>query len=185
MTSSQKDKSLLGSLRKLFSSIVMLHMQNLARPKRKGVAEGVPQNVMSSLSECIEKLAENAARDAGTAASLPAGTVGNSEVRDSAPLMPVSSPQMEVGRLSVFFRNAHRHSAVSLDAGDRLMQHTWEHIHASIRIAHQGDVKTARLHVELANNAFKEASRYLSPPVHERFAHDVTKVLREINAEPA
>lgn len=184
MASSQNDRSLLRILRRLYASIMMLYMKNLTRSNREQVAADMSLSIISPLSECVEKLAGNATRDMGVAASSRSGTVCNIDAHDPAPLMPVSSVDTGPDKLSVFFRNTHRHSAVSLDVGDRLMQHTWEHIHASIRIAHQGDVKTARLHAELANNAFKEATHYLSPPVYSRFAHEVTKALNEIKAQP-
>lgn len=185
MTSSTSNKSLLRILRKLYCSIMALYMKGLARSGREPVAAGAPMCIMSSFSESIENLAANAIRGTGDAASSRHGAPGNMGVRAPAPLMPASSPSTEAERLSMFFRNTHRHSAVSLDAGDRLMQHTWDHIHAAIRNAHQGDVKTARLHVELASSAFKEASHYLSSPVYASFAHDVTKTLNELNAQPA
>jgi hypothetical protein len=183
MSSSINNKSLLRSLRKLYCSITMIYMKSLARFNREHVAAGVPMCIMSSLSESIEKVAANAVTETGDAASSPPRAPGNIEVHTPAPLMPASAPGTEAEKLSMFFRNTHRHSAVSLDAGDRLMQHTWDHIHAAIRIAHQGDVNTARLHVELASSGFKEASHYLSPPVYASFAHDVTKALNELNAQ--
>ena len=184
MTPSTSNKSMLRILRKLYCSIIELYMKGLARTNREHVAAGAPMCIMSSLSDSIEKFAANATKETGDTASLRPGAPGNMGIRTHAPLIPASAPNTEAERLSMFFRNNHRHSAVSLDAGDRLMQHTWDHIHAAIRNAHQGDVKTARLHVELASSAFKEASHYLSSPVYASFAHDVTKTLDELNAQP-
>ena len=63
------------------------------------------------------------------------------------------------------------------------MQSTWEHLHASIRFARQGDVKTARLHADLTRNALNEAAHYLPEPVYSRFSEDVMKALKDIKGQ--
>ena len=100
------------------------------------------------------------------------------------PYSPEKTPSsgMGVGELSVHFRNSHIHSALFCDVGERLISSTWEHIDASLRTAREGDVKMAKLHIDLANNAFKEAARYLPAPLYASFSQDVKKALEQINS---
>jgi hypothetical protein len=63
------------------------------------------------------------------------------------------------------------------------MQSTWEHFHASIRLARQGDTEAAKLHAELTKNALNEAAHYLPEAVYSRFSKDVMKALDDINGQ--
>lgn len=188
MTSIQDDSDLLGVLRKLYTRIMTKYMNPHANAYHDGSVVAVPE-IMSALSECIDKLATNPSMTvtsiAGAQGGATAAAVAGSGALDHAPLFPVPSSGMGMGELSAHFRSTHKHSAFPSDTGERLMQTTWEHIFASIRAAHQLDLKTARLHVELANNAFKEAAHYVSVPVYAHFSQDVVQALREINSHQA
>lgn len=183
MTPSQNanETKLLSILRMLFSRIMTMHIKIMARFNREHVNACMTPGIVTPLCEYIDKVAANAADDKGDGANSQNGVAG-SNVSAHTASTPLSSSANGLGELSVYFRNNHKHSVVSLNAGDKLIQSTWEHIHASIRVAHQGDVKTARLHADLANNALKEAEHYLSAPVFSAFSQEVVKVLNEINA---
>ena len=79
-------------------------------------------------------------------------------------------------------KDTHKYSGVSLNTGEKLIQSTWEHFHASIRLAHQGDVKTAKMHAELTRNALIEAAHYLPEAVYSRFSREVLKALEDSRA---
>lgn len=187
MSSSQDDSSLLGALRRLYVSIMEKHMNARANAFRDfdGAAE-IPE-IMSALSECIDKLATNPTMTVQAAATVRIeaashNTQGNDTLHSGASF-PVPNSGVGMGELSVYFRNTHKHSAFPSDTGEKLIQATWEHIYSAVRAAHQVDVKTARLHVDLANSAFKEAAHYLPAPAYAHFSQDVMSALQEINRQ--
>lgn len=185
MTSNQDDMKLLRALKKLYFKIMTLYM-NFRSGAFRGQESGGGPNIVLSLSKCIDKIASEAVVNRpGTAAPhlVAAGNVpGGDIVLDHASSLSVPSSGMGVGELSVHFRNSHIHSALFCDVGERLISSTWEHIDASLRTAREGDVKMAKLHIDLANNAFKEAARYLPAPLYASFSQDVKKALEQINS---
>ena len=185
MTSSQNRTNLLESIKKLYLKILALHTESRARSSHNHTNTASAQNIVSPLSECIDKLAASATN----AADKPVDT-SNSQIPeienhsyDHTPFSREDSSSVELGELSVHLKNLHKYSGVSPGTGEKLMQSTWEHFHASIRFAHQGDVKTAKLHAELTKNALNEATHYLPEAVYSQFSQDVMHALEDINAQ--
>jgi hypothetical protein len=176
MISVRDDNALLRLLKKLYSSIVMLYLRRLPKAYRRYDAEKKTPSLSSQLADCVEKIADTAVAAEHGVTDPPSVTTGNIH----PPHLPVSSAAAGAGGLSLFLHDTHMHSAISLDAGDKLMHSTWEHIHASIRYARQGELKKARLHVQLANNAIKEAAHYVTEEVYVRFTREVEEVLKEL-----
>lgn len=184
MIPTKDDSGLLKTLRALYSRFMELFMQTRSTANRGHYAAGASLDIVSPLSEYIDKLSADASVNTKDVSGSRAGITGEAAPDHDSSSMSVSSPNAEPGDLSVYFRNARKHSAVSLDMGEKLVHSTWEHIHTSIRVARQGDVKTARMHVELAGNALKEAERYLSAEEFSVFSEEVMSVLNEINGRP-
>jgi hypothetical protein len=182
MTPSQESTNLLETLKQLYSRIMGLHAEARARSSLNRGNTGSSQDIVSPLSITIDKLAARALYNPAVTPNSQNPELEN-HPHDHASISRESSSRTELGDLSVHLKNSHRYSGVSLNTGDKLMQSTWEHFHAAIRLARQGDVDAARLHVELTNNALKEAAHYLSEPVYSRFSKDVIKALEDINGQ--
>lgn len=182
MGSSQDSTSLLKSLKQLYSKIMALHAEDRARSTRSHSNTASAQNIVSPLSECIDKLAANAANNPVDASNSQTPEFGNHS-HDHAPVSREASSKGELGELSVHLKGSHKYPGSSLGTGDKLMQSTWEHFHASIRLARQGNVEAAKLHAELTKNALNEAAHYLPEPVYFRFSKDVIKALEDINGQ--
>jgi hypothetical protein len=134
------------------------------------------------LAECIDKLAANAANNPLDASNSQMPEFKNHS-HDHTPLSREASSREELGELSVHLKDSHQYSGTSTGTGDKLMQSTWEHFHASIRLARQGDTEAAKLHAELTKNALNEAAHYLPEAVYSRFSKDVMKALDDINGQ--
>ena len=179
MTSNQDGVNLLASLKQLYSRIMALHADDLARSSHNHSNTDSSQDIVSPLSECIDKLAANAVNSPVDASGSQISELENHS-HDYPSISREASSGVELGELSGHLKDSHKYSGVSPGTGEKLMQSTWEHFHASIRIARQGDVKTARLHAELARNALKEAAHYLPEPVYSRFSEEILKALEDI-----
>ena len=106
------------------------------------------------------------------------------ESRASNNTQPTPSVHLEVHNkeigsgLTKHFKE--RHSA-ELHPGlvEKLEHSIWEHIHASIRYAKQGEVNSAKMHADIASTAFKELAHYVSPEVQAELASQIEKELEE------
>lgn len=179
----QNETDLLVILRRLYSRIISLYLKARASTSANSDTTGMSHNFVLPLSDYIEKLAANAEMNKGDAVDSLVNNVKGNGAKNPASLNREHSAEIALGELSTHLRNSHMHSGVSLNTGDKLIQSTWEHFHASIRSANKGDVKTARLHAELANNALKEAAHYLPESVYSSFSKEVMEALKEINSQ--
>lgn len=180
--SNQDGTNLLANLKQLYSKIMVLHAEASSRSSLNHSNKAHPQNIISPLSECIDKLAANVVNKPANATNSLMPEIENPS-HDHASISQKPSSRTELGELSAHLKNSHNYSGVSLNTGDKLMQSTWEHFHAAIRLARQGDVDAARLHVELTNNALKEAAHYLPEAVYSRFSKEVMEALEDINGQ--
>lgn len=65
--------------------------------------------------------------------------------------------------------NAELHPGISGKMKDSI----WEHIHASIRHARQGNSHAAKVHADIANNAYKELAHYISSEEYNELAREI------------
>ena len=65
----------------------------------------------------------------------------------------------------------------------KLQASVWEHLNTSLRLARQGEAQTAKLHADVANNALKEAARYMPKDEYAEFYGQVETRLKEMRAE--
>lgn len=65
----------------------------------------------------------------------------------------------------------------------KLKESTWNHIHTALRLARQGEAGTARLHLDIASQALKEAAHYMSREEHIAFTVEVEEKLGDITGQ--
>jgi hypothetical protein len=56
---------------------------------------------------------------------------------------------------------------------EKLEHSIWEHIHDSIRHAKRGEADIAKMHADIASNAYQELAHYVSPEAHAEFALEI------------
>jgi len=81
------------------------------------------------------------------------------------------------GVLADYLQSRDRLTAVQPNLGEQMRASTWKHMVAAMRLAHKGDEKGAKVHAELANNAMKEASVYMTEEEYKAFAIEVEERL--------
>lgn len=64
--------------------------------------------------------------------------------------------------LSEYFQKNNTHSDLAPPLVKKLQASAWEHTHSAIRLAHQGDFTSAKLHADLASNAIRQLGHYMS-----------------------
>ena len=85
--------------------------------------------------------------------------------------------------LSRFFGRKETGSTLQPHVSHKLQASVWEHLNTSLRLARQGEAETAKFHADVANNALKEAARYMPKDEYAEFYGQVDKRLREIRTE--
>ena len=75
--------------------------------------------------------------------------------------------------LSKFFKASHHGSDFHQGIAEKLKNAIWEHIHAAIRHAKRGDAAVAKMHADIANNAYKELAHYVSTEAYNEFALEI------------
>jgi len=78
-----------------------------------------------------------------------------------------------VNDLSKHFKANHNHSEIHHGIAEKLKHSIWDHIHASIRHARLGDVRVAKMHADIANNAYKELAHYVRNEAHTELALEI------------
>lgn len=74
------------------------------------------------------------------------------------------------------FSDKHQISSV----GEKLMQSTWDHLHASIRYARAGNEESARLHASIMDSALKEAVHFLDEEAYNEFILNLGKEMSKL-----
>ena len=178
----QSISALLDTLRGLHSRVTAhLWGKRLQRYRRDGGAD-IEIDIAARLSESIDKLAYAHSIQPPRRVSRPTseGVQAPKQERPSGAPGRCAPPGGERGDLVNHFAADHAAVAVHSDATEGLRTRTWDHIHAALRLARQGDATNARLHAELANAAFNEAAHHMSSEELTEFEAKVQAKLEEL-----
>ena len=79
--------------------------------------------------------------------------------------------------LSKYLRTENLTSVTQPGIVTKLTESVWEHIHAALRIARQGDADKAKLHLDIADQALNEVGHYMSSDDFSRLVSSVEQYL--------
>lgn len=175
MTPNQGDSGLLEALKRLYLKIVSRYVDQ-RQTAYHSTADG---DLHQAITTALERRIESLSADGKAAVAAPAGDAGASAKHANhspgGDWVPVEHGV--ANDLSRHFEQTHTGSTFLPEVGEKLKKSTWEHIHAALRSARQGDAKTAKLHADIANNALREAAHYLPPQDYTSFAAAVGDML--------
>lgn len=179
---------LLRSLNSLFSKVVLLDLRKRTTSYKQQGSRDIQQDIVTPLSECIDKLAACKSAQAQASIVMQATNIEQPAAKINQDPAQLTSPQTAtVGVLSTDFSEhleSHPiHSESGNYLGDKLQASTWSHFHTAILKANEGDAKTAKLHADIANQAMKEAGHYMSDDDFKNFSEEIEKVLNEVKQQ--
>ncbi|MGB5440538.1 MAG: hypothetical protein WBN57_12400 [Gammaproteobacteria bacterium] len=90
------------------------------------------------------------------------------------------NPPNIINPLSDYLKNKKYADSSHSRIADQLISSTWEHFHAAIREARQGNTKTAIMHVDVANFAMKEVAHFLSEEEYQNLHSDIEVVVEKL-----
>ena len=176
---------LLDALRGLYSQMAALVWNKRLQSYRPDSGRHVELDIAAELFHQISELAEAQPvklHDTGAAAASQVAQphAENPSSTPHHPFDPSPATPKEPGRLSEHFEAGRNGSELAPGLSGTLQKRTWEHIHAALRLARQGDARAAKLHADLANSAFAEAAHYMSNEDIAGFAAEVKHKLEEL-----
>jgi hypothetical protein len=86
---------------------------------------------------------------------------------------PCMVKEQDSSEFSSYLKAGHNNLKLNPRIDEKLKHSTWEHIHASIRHARLNDARVAKMHADIANNAFKELAHFVSTEAHAELALEI------------
>ncbi|MDH5710652.1 MAG: hypothetical protein OEZ15_03170 [Gammaproteobacteria bacterium] len=168
-------RRLIEGLEQLYTKVSLIVLHNRvssyhARPaeiKRKH-----PDGIKTPLSQFIETTVAQATSSEHTNQSYQhlAEERKPRQKSDSAtPLQYTSLSRERIDELSKYFKQRNKGGDLHPPIKEQLEHSVWEHIHATIRCAKQGDKNNARMHLNIAHSACKELGHYMDEEEYQAF----------------
>ena len=187
MTTKQELNRLSRALHKLYYQLCAMDLHKRMNFYNRNTGTNKAPDISASLTKHIDKLAPTSkptGADASNAAASAA--IAGSSKRAGNPDIAKPSDQ-QFGWLNKVISSVSRpkkifKSKITPDPymGDKLKDSTWSHIHKALLHARQGEVTTAKLHADIANEALKEATHYMSEEDHKVLCGEVAKAFKEL-----
>ena len=195
MAIKQDNPGLLGTLQRLYSrlSLTALHRRMGSYHKENSAGITMGKDISSSLNGHIDKLANSEhAKCKGVACEeaakvVPADAMLHTTAQTVADSQNPSPSQDQASLVSTvldglakYFKSGQSEPTIQPHVSEKLKKSTLDHIHTALRHARQGEVTTAKLHADIANQALKEVAHYMSADEYKVFAAEVEALLSEL-----
>ena len=92
---------------------------------------------------------------------------------------PYALNKKQIGELKNYFKARTKGPELHPGIEETLKDSIWNHINASVQCALKGDGRSAKMHVDIANYAFKEIAHYMS---EEQYLELTSKINKRLDA---
>jgi len=188
MTPGREIKALLHALQRLYSRIASIVLHKRMGSYREETGSVADHDLAALLSDHIDRLADS--RPANSGKTQPQVSVQKVQTATQNPSpdrrhadRPVSIVTRTFNGLGRYFKSSRTESVLDPELSEKLKKSTWNHIHTAFRLARQGEAGTAKLHLDIAAHALKEAAHYMSKEEHIAFTVEVEEKLAEITGQ--
>ena len=177
MSDKPESHGLLQMLNNLFSRISLLDLEKRKQSYRPHT--GAQHDISERLSRHIDSIV-------ASHVAKPPASVKDDERPEAEPAsvpahkQPVTAPSSSgttISEVSDYFKSKASSADSAGYLGDKMVSSTWTHIHSALLYAHQGDATKAKLHMDIANQALKEAAHYMNDDEYNQFVEEVEKAL--------
>lgn len=86
-----------------------------------------------------------------------------------------------IDELSKYFKERNKGADLHPPIREKLEHSVWEHIHATIRRARQGDERNAKMHLNIATTACKELAHYMNDEEYQAFVAEAESYMGKLN----
>lgn len=187
MTEHFSYRALIRGLENIYSKIALhvLHKRissyhNQASDGKRKHHEGIKRPMMNFIESTV-------------AQALKVNTNLNSEQTNTEIRVPPHHPAAQhtghhelsrerIDELSKYFKERNKGADLHPPIREKLEHSVWEHIHATIRRARQGDERNAKIHLNIATTACKELAHYMNDEEYQAFVADAENYMTKLNA---
>ena len=185
MTTERERSALLNALQRLYSRMNLLVLQRRMDSYREEVGSVANQDILGQLSDHIDRLAGASQTEGGQAPAEAHEQEDQAQdrytMREGYPSNRQPSIVSRVfNELAKYFKSRPAEAVLHPDLSRKLQDSTWDHIHTALRLARQGQARTAKLHLDIADQALKEAAHYMPREDYMAFTVAVKEKLADI-----
>ena len=178
-------KALLHALQRLYARITALVLHKRMGSYREEAGSVAEHDFATLLSDLIDRLA---APGPANSENIPPQVSAQTATQNPSPGRPDSDHMVSIvsrtfNGLGRYFKTSRTESDLDPELSEKLKQSTWNHIHTALRLARQGEAANAKLHLDIASQALKEAAHYMSREEHIAFTVEVQEKLGEITGQ--
>ena len=94
---------------------------------------------------------------------------------------PYALNKKQIGELKKYFKARTKGPELHPGIEENLKDSIWDHINASVQCALKGDARSAKMHVDIANYAFKEIAHYMPEEQYMELTSKINKRLDTLN----
>jgi hypothetical protein len=182
MTPIREIKALLHALERLYSGMASRVLYTRMGTYRRRTGSLADHDLAALLSDHVDRLA--AAKRANRGEAPPrqgAPEVQRELIEKHHPAVrQVSVLGRAFDGLGRYFKSSRTEPVLDPELSEKLRNSTWHHIHTALRLARQGEAKTAKLHLDIASQALKEVAHFMSREDYIAFTVEVEEKLAEI-----
>jgi len=180
--------ALIHALQNLYSRIASLILKKRMGSYREETGTVAGQDLTTLLSDHIDQLADSRPASGDKTPNQISVQKVQTETQNPSLGRRQSDHQGSIisrafNGLGRYFKSRRTESVLDPELSEKLKKSTWTHIHNAFRLARQGDARTAKLHLDIASQALKEAAHYMSREEHIAFTVEVEEKLGEITGQ--
>jgi hypothetical protein len=188
MIAERKINALLHALQKLYARITSLVLHQRMRSYREEAGNVSEHDLATLLSDHIDRLAAPGSPNSGKIQPQVSERKAQTATQNPSPRRPHSGHQSSIlsrtfNELGRYFKSSRTQPVLDPELSKKLQTSAWNHIHTALRLARQGEARTAKLHLDIASQALKEAAHYMSREEHLAFTVEVEEKLGEITGQ--
>lgn len=180
--------ALIQELENIYARLVLnvLHIRmdryhKQAHQSTKSYSTDIKSPLLSCISTLSDKAQINSEMSSAIEQSMLASDNSSTVIHDHYPAAEVLVVSTEnVGELSKYFKARGNGSGLHPGVETKLEQSTWEHIHAAVRYARQGNTSSAKMHVNIASSACQELAHYMHEEQYRQFVVEIEQHLENV-----
>jgi len=196
MLSQHESNALVSALRELFFKASEFNLAKRISSYRERIGSNIPHDISAPLHKHIDKLVHKARQDKVAESNIPVykpttqikervarPELEKVEVQNNQPEKinkeQISKSKDEPGSADKPYKISDPEKLDEQGLGKKLKASMWEHIQSARMQARLNQVATAKMHIDIANHALKEAARYMSEEDYKIVCEEVNTALDE------
>lgn len=171
---------LLQSLHRLYSRVGFLQLQKQLQRYRPG-PQGIYQHSISlSLVKHIDRLANTIDSHESSESVLDKSSREIAQKSRDTKHRKLNLSASAAVDMKNFFPKNRGFPGAAANLCESLKKSTWSHMRTALRLAKQGQIHSAKIHANIADQALKEVAHFMSAEEYNNFTEEVKNTLKSL-----